>query len=87
MVWQTKAKHIVKLCRDVEDGRPKCALYYPSIAGKALYFGTIVVFTKSIQTHKVVRILFLTTKNRAKQSDIAINDPLLGVSFSFFKKK
>uniref|UniRef100_A0A7E4VND6 Tyrosine-protein phosphatase domain-containing protein n=1 Tax=Panagrellus redivivus TaxID=6233 RepID=A0A7E4VND6_PANRE len=29
MIWQEKPKHIIMLCRVVENGKPKCAQYWP----------------------------------------------------------
>lgn len=43
MVWQEKPKYIIMLCRLVENGKSKCAEYWPTNKGDTKIYGTITV--------------------------------------------
>uniref|UniRef100_A0A914YMU2 Tyrosine-protein phosphatase domain-containing protein n=1 Tax=Panagrolaimus superbus TaxID=310955 RepID=A0A914YMU2_9BILA len=43
LIWQEKPKHIIMLCRLIENGKPKCADYFPSAVGEQKQFGNIFV--------------------------------------------
>uniref|UniRef100_A0A7E4VL49 Tyrosine-protein phosphatase domain-containing protein n=1 Tax=Panagrellus redivivus TaxID=6233 RepID=A0A7E4VL49_PANRE len=43
MIWQEKPKHIIMLCRVVENGKPKCAQYWPLNVGDSKTYATVTV--------------------------------------------
>uniref|UniRef100_A0A7E4ZUS6 Protein-tyrosine phosphatase n=1 Tax=Panagrellus redivivus TaxID=6233 RepID=A0A7E4ZUS6_PANRE len=51
MIWQEKPKHILMLCKTIENGRSKCAQYFPNGIGEQLSFGPIVVqFVRNVNS-------------------------------------
>uniref|UniRef100_A0AC35GC96 Glucuronosyltransferase n=1 Tax=Panagrolaimus sp. PS1159 TaxID=55785 RepID=A0AC35GC96_9BILA len=43
LIWQEKPKNIVMLCRIIENGKPKCAEYFPNAVGEQRQFGNVCV--------------------------------------------
>uniref|UniRef100_A0A7E4V346 Protein-tyrosine-phosphatase n=1 Tax=Panagrellus redivivus TaxID=6233 RepID=A0A7E4V346_PANRE len=53
MVWQEKPKHIIMLCKTLENGKSKCAQYWPLGIGETKTFGTVcVTHVRSITAEK-----------------------------------
>jgi protein tyrosine phosphatase len=50
MLWQEKVKHIIMLCRTVENGKPKCAQYWPLNVGETRQYGSVTVTNVKIST-------------------------------------
>lgn len=54
MVWQERPSFIVMLCKVVENGKPKCAQYWPENVGDSKQYGTVkVTNTKVDQADRV----------------------------------
>uniref|UniRef100_A0AC34GV53 Protein tyrosine phosphatase n=1 Tax=Panagrolaimus sp. ES5 TaxID=591445 RepID=A0AC34GV53_9BILA len=50
MIWQEKVKQIIMLCKTVENGKPKCAQYWPLTVGDTKQYGTVSVTNLKIAT-------------------------------------
>lgn len=46
MIWQEKVKFIVMLCNVVEDGKVKCAQYFPVNSDESKLYGSVTVANK-----------------------------------------
>jgi protein tyrosine phosphatase len=43
LIWQEKPKNIIMLCKLIENGKPKCADYFPNAVGEQRQFGNVCV--------------------------------------------
>lgn len=50
MVWQEKVRFVVMLCGIIEDGKSKCAQYYPLNLDEPKTYGTVIVTFKKKAT-------------------------------------
>lgn len=64
MIVHTKSAYIVMLCETVEDGKPKCAQYYPDKVGDSVTYGawTISCTLEDSQDANIIK-RSLTVKN------------------------
>jgi len=46
LIWQEKVRHVVMLCGVVENGKPKCAQYYPLAVDEPKNYGAVTVTNK-----------------------------------------
>eukprot|EP01090_Pellita_catalonica_P022050 TRINITY_DN8428_c0_g1_i1.p1 TRINITY_DN8428_c0_g1~~TRINITY_DN8428_c0_g1_i1.p1 ORF type:complete len:363 (+),score=61.27 TRINITY_DN8428_c0_g1_i1:82-1170(+) len=60
MVWQTNSNVIAMLTRLIENGRPKCAQYWPADVGNAFTFSNLrVTFVNEIEKKRTMNREFL----------------------------
>lgn len=62
MAYQEKAAGIVMLCKNVENGKPKCSVYFNETAGEVNTYGTLQVRTFGVRTQPPLSKLSLLSE-------------------------